>query len=355
VFYPIQQGLPMSHSNSRDYVMQIFNVHKGIRVALPTPPALSRPATLRLRWLDWHRGHSNNVSLTCRHFGISRSTFYRWHARYEPRRIVTLEDKSHAPQHRRQPTWTSEQKQAVIDLRKQYPRWGKEKLAVLLHRYGLHISESMVGRILADARRRGQLHEPHRLISARKHRQRRPYAIRKPKGYEVTRPGDLVQVDTLDVRPLPGYIHKHFSLVDCVSRYALTEIRGRATARTAQESLALMLARAPFPIRAIQVDGGSEFMAEFEDFCQQREIRLFVLPPRSPKLNGQVERSQRTHTEEFYECTDAGHTVGELARALANWEVIYNTIRPHKALGLLTPWEFLQINYPDQFQVEKFA
>jgi hypothetical protein len=39
----------------------------------------------------------------------------------------------------------------------------------------------------------------------------------------------------------------------------------------------------PFPIRALQVDSGSEFAAEFEAACQRRGLRLFVLPPRSPK------------------------------------------------------------------------
>ena len=57
------------------------------------------------------------------------------------------------------------------------------------------------------------------------------------------------------------------------------------------------------PVRAIQVDGGSEFQAVFEEACQARGIPLFVLPPRSPKLNECVERAQRTHTEEFYEVT----------------------------------------------------
>ncbi len=80
-----------------------------------------------------------------------------------------------------------------------------------------------------------------------------------------------------------------------------------------------------------------------------------MLPPRSPKLNGQVERSQRTHTEEFYECTDTGPTVLELARELANWEVIYNTIRPHQALGYLTPTEFLHSNHPQLFNQEVSA
>jgi len=57
----------------------------------------------------------------------------------------------------------------------------------------------------------------------------------------------------------------------------------------------------PFKVRALQVDGGSEFYSEFEEECERRKIRLFVLPPKSPKLNGCVERAHRTHTEEFYE------------------------------------------------------
>lgn len=39
---------------------------------------LAPEAKKRLKWFDWHRDHGENVSLTCRHFGIGRSTFYRW-------------------------------------------------------------------------------------------------------------------------------------------------------------------------------------------------------------------------------------------------------------------------------------
>ncbi len=46
----------------------------------------------------------------------------------------------------------------------------------------------------------------------------------------------------------------------------------------------------PFPLRAIQIDGGSEFKAEFEAACEQKGIALWVLPPRSPELDGRVER-----------------------------------------------------------------
>ena len=98
----------------------------------------------------------------------------------------------------------------------------------------------------------------------------------------------------------------------------------------------------PFPIKAIQVDGGSEFEAVFEEECQQRGIKLFVLPPRSPKLNGGVERAHRTHTEEFYEVTDSTFELIEIRQELLEWERIYNTIRPHQALGYLTPLKFLR-------------
>ena len=110
-----------------------------------------------------------------------------------------------------------------------------------------------------------------------------------------------MQVDTLDVRPLPGMVRKQFTARDVVSRWDVLEIYSQATATTATRFLAALQARSPFVIRAIQVDGGSEFMAGFEEACRERGIRLFVLPPRSPKLNGCVERANRTHTEEFYE------------------------------------------------------
>ena len=53
-------------------------------------------------------------------------------------------------------------------------------------------------------------------------------------------------------------------------------------------------------------------------------------------------RGHRTHTEEFYEVTEANFEIGELNQALLEWEKVHNTIRPHQALGYLTPLEFLE-------------
>ena len=150
-----------------------------------------------------------------------------------------------------------------------------------------------------------------------------------------------IRVDTLDLLPLPGVVFKHFTARDVVSRWDVLEVHTRATARAAAAFLDAIEARMPFPVRAIQVDGGSEFQAQFEQECQRRQIRLFVLPPRSPKLNGSVERAQRTHTEEFYEVWDLTWAVPELNRQLRAWEEVYNTVRPHQSLGQRTPERFL--------------
>ena len=292
--------------------------------------------------MDYYQAHDQNAALACRHFGISRQTFYRWRRRYDPHHLASLEGRSHRPKKLRQPTWSREMELAVLHLREQWPRWGKDKLVVLLRRRGLKVSTSMVGRILARLKARGVLKEPLRSgISARKRLWQRPYAVRKPKGYEVYAPGDLVQVDTLDVRPLPGVVLKQFTARDVISRWDVVEAHTRATATTAKAFLETLQARMPFPVRAIQVDGGSEFHAAFETECQQRGIRLFVLPPRSPKLNGCVERANRTHTEEFYEVVEFSLEVATLNQELKAWERTYNTVRPHQALGYLTPLQFL--------------
>jgi transposase InsO family protein len=207
----------------------------------------------------------------------------------------------------------------------------------------------MVGRILTQLKRRGQLVEPPRtgVPGSRRALRRRPYAVRKPKQYAVSEPGDLVEVDTVELRPLLGVIFKQFTARDVVSRWDVLQAHTRATAQTATQFLDTLQLRMPFPIRAVQVDGGSEFAAQFEQACQQRGLRLFVLPPRSPKLNGAVERANRTHSEEFYQVTPCSLEMKKLNRELRQWEKIYNTVRPHQSLGSLTPHQFLlQLSSP---------
>ena len=304
---------------------------------------ISREAGKRLKWFDFYYSHGGNARLTCRYFGISPQTFYRWKRRYDPGHLESLEGRSHKPKRLRRPTWSHELAQEVHRLREEYPRWGKDKLAELLREQGQEVSTSMVGRILRRLKERGVLKEPlPNHVSARKRQRRRPFGIRKPRDYMIKETGDIVQLDTLDLRPLPGVVLKHFTAHDVVSKWNVISVHRQANASTAARFLDTIQERMPFPVKAIQVDGGAEFESVFEKECQLRGIRLFVLPPRSPKLNGGVERAHRTHTEEFYEVTDSTFDLVELRENLLEWERIYNTIRPHQSLAYLTPLKFLQ-------------
>ena len=96
-------------------------------------PELSREAQLRLKWMSHYLRQRRNASFTCRHFGISWQSFYRWWRRYDPQDISTLEGRSHRPRRLRQATRTPKVVDRVLALRRKYPRWGKDKLVVLLH------------------------------------------------------------------------------------------------------------------------------------------------------------------------------------------------------------------------------
>jgi putative transposase len=231
------------------------------------PIVLSAKAQERLRWLrcfEALRAQGLSSTLASKILLIPRSTLYRWQERLKEEGPKGLEERSRRPKNLRRPTWSAQLAQEVLDLREKYPRWGKDKLVVLLRRQGWQVSTSMVGRILTHLKARGMLKEPVRKrISTCKRQHPRLYAIRKPKEYQIQEPGDLVEVDTLDVRPLPGMVLKQFTARDVVSRWDVVEVQTKATSNTAVGFLETLAKRMPFPIKALQVDGGSEFQAVF--------------------------------------------------------------------------------------------
>lgn len=303
---------------------------------------ITKEAAHKLRWMD-HYLKNRNARLTCRYFGISPKTFYRWWNRFDPDDLTTLEEESRRPRHVRQPQSPAAVVEAILELRTQYPRWGKKKLVVLLARKGLKVSASTVGRVMNRLKARGVLVEPVNVTQAKLARKRRwkpRYAVRKPKDYRALAPGDLVEVDTLQIKFVPGETRYQFSARDVVCRYDVIRAYTRQTSLKAAHFLHYLRKKFPYPIRAIQIDGGSEFKDQFEEECKAKKIPLFVLPPKSPKLNGHVERSNRTHREEFYEVYDVDLNLEEHNKQLAKWEHTYNYIRPHESLDYLTPYQY---------------
>ncbi|MBI3495566.1 transposase [Candidatus Berkelbacteria bacterium] len=313
--------------------------------------SLSKAARQRLKWMDWYAAHKQHARATCRHFGLSPDVFYRWKHRYRASDLTSLEDhkQTRTPHKQRVPVTDPALVQRIRYWRERRPRWGKKKIWKLVSKEGFGTSISTVGRTLDRLRTTGQLNEPAivvaRLAGIRRRRYgKRPYAIRKPWGYPVHHPGDLVEVDTVHVYPVPGERRYQFTAADCIAKHTARVAGATITATNAQRILTAIAERFPYPVKAIQIDGGSEFKAGFEQACQERGIRLFVLPVRSPKLNGMVERMQRTSREEIYDLRPMPLTVAEHNELLVEEDHIYNYIRPHDALDLLTPDEYYQAN-----------
>jgi putative transposase len=339
----------VKHSKRNRWRMQQTGLGGGFTVVrsvpcrvqrdLPQAPTLSPEARFRLLCVEHAR--RRGVADAALAFGVSAATVYRWRNCYRPADLTALEPRSRRPKRVRQATWTAAQEQAVLALRQQYPRLGKDKLHRLLTARGIVLSASMIGRILARLRRRRLLVEPH-AVRVRRRRPVRPYATKVPKAKRPpTVPGALIQLDTMHLRPLPGVERRQFTAIDVVSRWAVVGVRATASAGTARAFLDDLVTRMPVPVHAIQVDGGSEFMAEFEQACQDRQIALYVLPPRSPKLNGRVERLNGTTRREFWECYEGALDLPILQQALLAWEHDYNGVRPHQALGYASPSEYL--------------
>jgi len=277
------------------------------------------------------------VKDAARAVGHSLAKLYRWEKQAQP--------KSKRPKSTRKTTWTTKLVQAVEALRLDEPMWGRAKIVVKLRDQGFKTSEATVGRIIGHLVERGVVEPVPNIRKAAKTRKwsaKRRFAERLPKHLKADEPGQIVQLDTVYVTLAPGKHVKHFTAYDPVAKWTVARGYERATATSAARFLDKLQADMPFPVRGIQVDGGSEFMAEFETACEQRQIKLYVLPPKSPQINGAVERCNSSWRYEFYALYDLPTRLDELNPLIDAFQHRYNTWRPHGALGGKTPAQYLQ-------------
>ena len=283
--------------------------------------------------------------------GISRRTLYRWKAALAAGGQRGLAPKPTRPRRVRRPQCRPKDVRAVLDVRRRYPFMGKARIhAVLVRRGVVHLSVSAVGRILGRALEAGAI-APASVCEGRlKPKRRRSFAKAWAKrwkyGSRAAGPGELVQVDHMTYAG-GGATLKEFRAVCPVSRFMAARVYSRATAGNARRFLADLVEAMPFPVLSIQTDGGSEFMAEFEEGCEELGIPLrplavgHVLPPRRPQWNGCVERANRSAKAEFWNLYDGPLTVSAVTEALSGYEFFHNYERPHESLDYRTPNEYV--------------
>jgi transposase InsO family protein len=303
---------------------------------------MSREARMRLRWMDFYHKHQN-ARKTCRHFGISPTTFYKWLARFCERGLRGLESLSRAPNKKRESTIPWQVVSLIVSIRKGNPAWSKHKIAVILARdHGIIVSPSTVGRIL---RRKG-LYDMRRSKKRKRAAKRRIKRERAEYWMRDAFPGSLVQIDTKHLQG-GGNRYYQFTAVDCFTRISYMRAFKSGSSGNAKIFLGRLLEYLPFPVMAVQTDNGSEYMKYFDEALSEYGITHYFSHPNCPKENARVERKIQTSVQELW-AFEKAYDQDQFNEILGQWNDKYNNYRPHQALGYQTPNEFMKKWYDSQ-------
>ena len=164
--------------------------------------------------------------------------------------------------------------------------------------------------------------------------------------YEKPQPGHRLQVDVKFLERIPGTRKRlyQFTAIDDCTRIRVLKVYDACNQRTAIRFIDDVLRRLPFRVHVVQTDNGAEFQSHFHWHLEALDIRHVYIRPRTPHLNGKVERSHRVDDQEFYQLLDKDGITDDIHlfnEKLREWEDYYNYHRPHGALDGQTPYERL--------------
>jgi transposase InsO family protein len=288
----------------------------------------------RLKFLQEAGEGPRRVAWTCRRFGISRKTFYKWKKRLATDGAAGVCDRPRAPH--RSPRATAQPVVSKILYLRQHYHFGPNRIADYLKRFhDAAIAVSSVHRILAK-------HGMNRLPANQKHQAH----TKRWHRYEKPQPGHRLQMDVKFLERIPGTRKRlyQFTAIDDCTRIRVLKVYDACNQTTAIQFADDVLRRLPFRVLTIQTDNGAEFQSRFHWHLESRDIRHVYIRPRTPRLNGKVERSHRIDDQEFYQLLDKHGVTDDIHLfndKLREWEDYYNYHRPHGALDGQTPYERL--------------
>jgi transposase InsO family protein len=324
----------------------------------PFKHPLSDEAKKRLKWMYIiHFECGGRIAKAARKINISRQWLSKLHSAWDgadkdPR---ALEPESRAPRNtdrRKRIAWQAENK--IIEVRNKY-RWGKDKLATVLRRdHGIRIGSSTVNRYLGKhglldvkiSRRIKTAHQDKLIEQKQK--------CRPPREIKDYKPGALIEKDMkfivkagIFIDPNKYKAKENFwyqqTLIDSFTRIRALGLAEDGESKTAVAVQEECEKRFPFPIACANTDNGSENEKDFDDYLERNKIVHFYSRSGTPTDNPRVERSHLTDELEFYRQGNVCRTLAEQKQRLADWEYEYNRVRPHQALGNLTPMEFYEL------------
>jgi len=295
---------------------------------------------------------------TRRAFGASRSTVYLWKQKLKRAggKTSSLAPGNKAPKNKRKRVVHPFVEQFIVEYRECHPGADKTTLtpsvAVACRKAGIKPpSESTIGRIIHDLKEVGRLPKGSRIringISGKLRELKTRQAARKirRKGFHPRQPGDLVEMDTVAIF-VDGLRRYMFTALDVTTRFAFAYTYKSNSSANGRDFLRKFVALAPFEVRHIQTDNGSEFSKYFADSCQDNNLIHFYNYPRHPQSNGHLERFNRTAQEQFADWhLDILDDPGTFNRFLMDYLIWYNTEKPHRGIGNKPPLRY----YVDTF------
>lgn len=308
---------------------------------------LSPQAQLKLEWIIFYytigRG---KVVPTAKHFSINPKTLHKWLNRFDEKNLLSLEEHSRTPEKKR--TWmvTREEEINIKYLRKKHMTLGKKKLQILYQiEFEKRISTWKIERVV----RKYQLYPNkalynHTLIHRHKNQgKKRIHQLRKET--KITQFGELWHVDAV-ILWWYGKRRIIFTAIDETTRIAFARVYQTNSAVFATDFLKRLVVLSNGTISLIHSDNGSEFGGSFQQACLNLKIPQVYSRAYTPKDNALLERFNRTIQEEWLSFSLQGlDDIIEANRALTDWLIYYNNVRPHQALDYKTPLQYTQDNF----------
>lgn len=304
---------------------------------------LSKPALKRLAWFDFWLSHNKNISLTCRHFGISRDTFYLWKRRFAPHNLHSLEDnlKTRKPHHLRGMTTPFQKVKLVYQMRINDLEKSKYEIqAELKDRYGISLGYNTIQKII---NRHPELLNIQHRRKRKAHRKLKIARIRATKELKEKDLGSLVQIDTKYLYILTRRYFL-FAAIDCKSRLAYVRCYLTISSSSAADFLKRVIKYFPFKVSAINTDNGSEYLLNFHKLTTKLNIPHYFSHPHTPKENSRAERLIQTVEYEFFNYQDdlLEDDLDEINRRCDQFNIKYNTKRYHHSLHYQTPQSYVK-------------
>jgi putative transposase len=301
------------------------------------------------------------IEATQRAFKKSRSTLFLWKQKLAKAggKLSVLATGNRSPIHRRKRVINPLIAKFIIDYRTRHPRADKTTITPALAKECVKagikpVSESTVGRIIHDLKEKGSLPQNSRIrlngMTGKLREIRSRQAMRKTrrKGFQPSNPGDLVEMDTISIF-VDGIRRCMFTAIDTKTRFAFAYVYKTNSSLNGQDFLRKFARVAPFSIRHIQTDNGSEFLKHFSQSCQDNDLVHFFNYPRHPQSNGHLERFNRTVQEQFadwyVDCLDDPEPFN---RSLMDYLIWYNTEKPHRGIGKVPPLRYYIENFAPQ-------